>query len=139
MTLIEKLEKATGPSQELDAEIAIAVGVAPPSGEGGWWRCKKPNWQWKHAAHEPTTPPWEPARYTSSIDAALTLVPEGLDEEMKRARHRKGWRVNLWEPSRVGQSADAQTLPLALCIAALKARAYTESTPSPAATGKEQP
>jgi len=57
-----------------------------------------------------------------SIDAALALVPDDHDPEIKRAKHRKGWRVNLWQADGIGQSGDAPTAPLAICIAALRAR-----------------
>ena len=50
--LIAALEAATEPSWELDAEIARAIGA-------------------------PVYPDLRAHRYTSSIDAALTLVPEG--------------------------------------------------------------
>ena len=96
--LIAKLEAATDGSRTLDTLIERVI-VAPGQ------------------SFSLTTPP-----YTSSLDAALTLVPEGLDEEIKRARHRKGWHVALWKPSRIGQIGDAPIPALALCIAALKAR-----------------
>lgn len=65
--LISRLSAATGPSRELDAGIALANGWAHrtmPNGERYW--------------RSPTgviCP--QPPRYTASIDAALTLMPEG--------------------------------------------------------------
>ena len=101
VTLIEKLEGATEGSRELDAEIHVAVGGT-----------------------EFTVP-----YYTTSIDAALTLVPEG------RARRTIYLPCGFW-PYRVWVYRDAhrpleqdsgapvlgRTEALALCIAALRAR-----------------
>ena len=121
--LIAKLEAATEGSRELNGEIwwvvdrraaevtyrnaALGNPIAiPDKMPGGLGRLVVT----QYAPH-----------YTTSIDAALTLVPDGLDEEIKRARHR-GWYVALWKPGRVGQIGDSSTPALALCIAALKAR-----------------
>jgi len=106
--LIAKLEAAPNGSDKLDREIAMVCDIKwSPEEDGNFGgydllprRCY----------------------FTSSLDAALTLVPEGLHEEIKRAKHRKGWRVNLWNDHGLGQSADAPTAPLAICIAALRAR-----------------
>lgn len=116
--LISRIEAATGPDRALDAEIAVAVGVVP---EGAFRPC---------AALDPGTFAtgaytfWVAPRYTESVDAALTLVPENML-----------WRVGLnKEPSkgesegaflaRVGDSRFyyAATAALAMCAAALKAR-----------------
>ncbi|MDH3376209.1 MAG: hypothetical protein OEQ39_04475 [Gammaproteobacteria bacterium] len=98
--LIERLEAAESGSRELDANIALSMGgsvklVPGPNGA-----------QWPH--------------YTTSIDAALTLVPEGWR-----------WQVSGFEASgeacvdslaldleRYGAAA---TPALALVIAALRA------------------
>ncbi|KKM77689.1 hypothetical protein LCGC14_1367410 [marine sediment metagenome] len=57
------------------------------------------------------------------LDAALILVPDGWDVEIKQSRHRKGWRALLWSGGYgTGKFGDAPTPALALCIAALKAR-----------------
>ena len=63
MTLIERLEAAETGSRELDYEIHEAIGWQD-NDECGWSRNGKR-----------TGPEWPP--YTTSIDAALTLVPEG--------------------------------------------------------------
>lgn len=115
--LIERLEKLDGPSREIDDEIAEWVGTSEP-------RMGGPNpdgTQWADDWHAPLP-------YTRSVDAALTLVPDG-------------WRWNTgsqnvgdeydgpvsycWKPNpKVHvQTARAVNPALALCIAALKARA----------------
>lgn len=104
--LIERLAKATGPDRELDAAIA--------------YRCTK-------AASAVMGFP----SYTSSIDAALTLVPEGwhweVSDSPKEFPARAGVSpvapVDEWVCSDTGgQDASAATPAIALCIAALKAR-----------------
>jgi hypothetical protein len=80
-SLLSRLQSATGPSRELDAEIALANGwtfqkLKPANGRGGdnqaYWR--KPGvTEWYRREKE------GPSRYTESIDAALTLVPKGWD------------------------------------------------------------
>lgn len=91
--LVKRLEAATGPDRELDARIAVAVGA--------------------------TMTATASANYTGSIDAALTLVPEGGYMKIMRpvaesAMHPEATVGSEW--------ALGKTIPLALCIAALKAR-----------------
>lgn len=102
--LAERCEKAAGPDREFDAEIAQAIGVGPT----GFAQAKGKHWV-----------TW-PA-YTSSLDAALELVPEGL-----------GWTLYSDGYAGVGPITDdeipqpeiiAATPALALCAAALRARA----------------
>lgn len=101
--LIERLEAASGPDRQLDYLIADAVfgKVKPPFQRG---HCEK---------------------YTASLDAAMTLVPEG---------HRNNWSLigfdglggpsDLpWQADVADCLADAATPALALCIAALRAQA----------------
>jgi len=100
--LIERLEKATGPDHGLDREI-----------ESYFWDSPHP--QWKSDAGLP--------RYTSSIDAALTLVPEGWRTASVEERFVGGeW---LWSLKSCGVYAWGvhRCTAIALCIAALKARA----------------
>lgn len=86
MELIELLEKATGPAFALDMAIARAVNPQ---------------------ATNHTAPP----AYSASIDAALTLVPEGC-----------GFVV-MGKAAKIGRKiATAATPALAICIAALRAK-----------------
>ena len=127
--LITKLEKATEPDRELDAIIAIASGIKHRSRHTTSGINKGREWlvdshagveTWKH----------HPPAYTSSLDAALTLVPEGAvwsvqtDYELPGRAH-----INhlipiaderLRPPSNF--NVDGATPAIALCIAALKAR-----------------
>jgi hypothetical protein len=106
--LIARLEAADGPSRELDAEIYCFTRY-----------CSLSHWVEDNA---------DP--YTSSIDAALSLVPEGLR-----------WRVSgvpaankalascatgsIMDPATKEWDAIHTHTAIALCIAALKARAAT--------------
>ena len=97
--LIKRLEEATGSDQDLDAEIHALM---------------------------PEPKVIEPPKYTTSLDAALTLVPEGW-----RGTHLwfgpNGSACNLgFDAERVEDrkfvEGRHQQFALAICIAALKAR-----------------
>ena len=89
ITLAERCEQAARPDRELD--FAIAAGVGWPD---------SPNLH-QHAR-----------RYTESLDAAVTLVPDGL-----------GWMI-MGNAAKVGRLPSRGATPaLALCAAALRARA----------------
>lgn len=111
--LIERLEKATEPDQELDLAIAMAcqidcrqccghgVAVWAQDGNGivGEECCGNPDVC--------------PANYTASLDAALTLVPDGFRWKLGYSRHvpnekrtiyddPRGPRIPSGAPSRFG-------------------------------------
>lgn len=143
LSLIEKLEKCTGPGRELDARIWLLVGDELGS-------------EWSLNGTEPIRPrkisngrhmesaldkypddingiclSWRVPLFSSSIDAALTLIPEG-----------RKWRVGshttpIWDgfhaaiyADKVGDILAGQTHEgwckstpaIALCIASLRAR-----------------
>lgn len=102
--LIERLEKAEGPDTCLDELIWF---VAEPS-----------------EYHRVFIPP----AYTSSIDAALTLVPVGCDWDVGHIRDNGcATACVMWYLGWV-ESAKAPTPALALVIASLKARAALPPT-----------
>jgi hypothetical protein len=115
--LIERLEKAAGPDRQLDNAIEEAVDFPKPT--------------------NPDDLPGYPPYFTASIDAALTLVPDGWRWQISnRAPKPKEGRAYLWNaephfagiatrpnPNYRGEEDTAATPALALCIAALKARA----------------
>lgn len=124
--LIEKLERANGPSRELDAEIKAHVygGTAMQSPFNGNWcvyqagasdpRRDRVMERPRHVLHEV----WANDRYTASIDAAIGLVPEG-------------WGWTLQSDGGPGPMAFVKgceryqvgfTPAIAICIAALKAK-----------------
>lgn len=89
--LIAALERAEGPSRALDDAIEML----------------RPDHMREH--HR---------RYTASIDAALSLVPEGHEWVLDS----QGLAAILFA-NRASHAAHAKTPAIALCIAALKARA----------------
>ena len=124
--LIRQLEEAEGSNRELDTRIWLAVTPG----------ATRKQWSYKHrasgsdchvdetrdASHELVIVP----PYTSSIDAALTLVPEGWvfsGLQLARAPDMGG---RMWNASVRGwrevRSNGQRTPALALCIAALRAR-----------------
>lgn len=117
-SLIERLEKAEGPDRELDEELALISGCER---KDHWW---KVNGAWGLAL---------PA-FTSSVDAALTLVPEGFKWKAGYSRyvpHNAGiqdYRANPVLGVFVGECDSNRAI--ALCIAVLRARsAMTEPRP----------
>lgn len=133
--LIERLERAEWPSRELDAEIDAFLGWAPlanPTSAGG-------------LIDMMVSPSGETVRrtvphYTASIDAALTLVPEGWRiagfVEYGNGMKWKGRIYCALVPSDLShlprtyaahsaaavRCDHAATPAIALCIAALKAK-----------------
>ena len=114
--IIERLEKATGPDDALDFEIAMACNIdirrccgqgRPVSSDGititGEECCDDPS--------------WVPDQYTASLEAALEyIVPP------KAGINLQG-NGDVWYAVVAGQYSKACKTPaLALCIAALRAR-----------------
>lgn len=120
--LIERLEKATEGSRELDCEIAFLDG----------WRCKtidtiglcwkKGDWSWTQEDYE------HPPCYTTSLDAALSLVPRGHMWALvcTKVVGIEAPHIAVVRPGDTDEDSrptyKAPTPALALCIAALKAR-----------------
>lgn len=92
--LAERCEQATGASYVLDSEIWAAT-----------------------SAQTEIVPP----AYTASLDAAMTLVPEGC-----RLTHLGQAPWGRWNASVDSVNGNAATDALALCAAALHARANRE-------------
>lgn len=95
--LIAALEAADKPSRELDASIGSLIGT--------------------YVGFEP------PPRYTSSIDAALTLLPDGAMWRLGRHLVPDDQPEHAYS-ARVGgpRYYDHSSPAIALCIAALRAR-----------------
>ena len=116
--LADRCEAATGPDRELDAATSAILRL----GAGYGWALNYPHWfagrdgRVHLAVHGPN---FQAPAYTASLDAAMTLVPE--DREWVIANYRSPKTV-----VRVGafNQASAVTPALALCAAALRARAH---------------
>lgn len=121
--LIERIETASGPDRALDHEIYEYLGSPVVRMVSA-------------TTHGTDLVNWAPF-YTASVDAALTLVPEG------RGRDSGGtlWNVEAWDGPGVharhveatawvcgAPRVHAATPALALCAAALKSRAYLKET-----------
>lgn len=124
--LIAALEAATGPSRELDAEIAALMGLAVEVQQD-----EMLDVLWKHPNGKVRC---DPPRFTASLDAAMTLMQEGTAIERLSwwprcapglmasvdllATDENGFGI----PSRRVRNVQAANPALAICIAALKAR-----------------
>lgn len=114
--LAERCEAATGPDWSLDCDIARARGYHvpnPPTGGGL------------------AVPTGSLPRFTASLDAAMTLVPEGWFWRVGHSTLYDGWAaLNRVHPDHCNREdeafAKAATPALALCAAALRSL----STPS---------
>lgn len=160
--LIAKLEAAPKGTKELDRLIAREYGwhrVEPRhlrNGHGGWIEPGEFNGTMSDGSPildgtHGTTIHRDPPMFTASLDAAFTLVPEGWHiyemaqkdpslkhflDRVKIAPHNTN--DDAWATYSTGAAAaNAATLPLAICIAALRARALIPSPPSaPVEDGK---
>ena len=124
--LLARVLEGTGPDRELDAEIWIASErgasdlAAPPwryLGGGCWNDDSEP-----YGHNKVYAPP-----YTTSLDAALTLVPEGWSWHVALRFWPAPTRAtgSVWSESIDGSKlfyVDAATPPRALIAACLKAR-----------------
>ena len=91
--LVERLEKASGPDRELDADVCrlfnAAVERRSVLGKTVWLQnvLKPPMESWHSVPH-----------YTSSIDSALTLVLEGFTRAVDATAPEAGIDVELFGP-----------------------------------------
>ena len=127
IALAERCEQAAGPSNGLDAEIALAIGYTHErrgTDRARWWRTPAGQ-QLAYVGYKN-----HPLFFTGSLDAAATLVPEGCDwhcqsnpsvsacwasvSPMKFDSKLQEWGSGMRR---------ASTPALALCAAALRARA----------------
>lgn len=123
--IIARLVKATGPDRELDIATDRLVG----------------GWALDRTHIEPMTGeilalPSVP-RYTGSIDAALTLMPKTTLYWMvgfgRCSEAEPSGACAIYAPGELDDpvaQAEAETVELAVCIAALKARAAQSSLPA---------
>ena len=101
--LVERCEKATGPDRELDAQIGRYFSA-------------------DFLGYVPDDPQYGCAEFTRSLDAAMTLVPEGWFWQVGQGNH--AWAAVYKNPIPPAMRVDpiGATPALALCAAALKAR-----------------
>lgn len=128
--LIKKLEAATGPDREIDLHIFAVLNRPDPIAKIDWGcigdRVTYGTGEWEYCADWPM--------FTFSVDAALTLVPEGWaihtihGGQIKDGK--QGWAVNIcvngnnMDDLMVEREHLDERPAIAICIAALKARAH---------------
>lgn len=121
LELAERVEKLSGPCEAVDLEIARIQRVV----------CLRRNAE--DTANEEFTH-W---RYTASLDAAMTLVPEGEGHQPQliysgvnpNNPSRQRCRYEIWQKGSTKPTrSNAATPALALCAAALRARASITRT-----------
>jgi hypothetical protein len=116
--LIARLTAATGPDAEIDAAIEMAIDPDETTPD----ECLR---FLQIALGERAEPP----TYTDSIDAALKLVPDGWRFYSLERTFRERWVATVQITNtqrwfcRCWFNGKAATVPLAVCIAAMKARA----------------
>jgi len=109
LALAERVEALDGPNRNLDADIMRAIGLAGAPAVFALVDAPHP--------------------YTASLDAAMTLVPEGWAVLMAFSEQRAVCDVHTAPLGQHGTwpaHASAATPALALCAAALRARAETQ-------------
>ena len=125
--LIAALEAADGPSRELDAQIAAATRYFPKDVGSVWrggFRANSPELGRVECQTTLGTggPHYKANAYTSSIDAAMTLVPGGCAWHISSVCPRDAFATIESGDDRVQDfTGKAYTPAIALVIAALRA------------------
>ncbi len=116
-TLIAELERATEGSRAMSKAVAIAAGWIhqPEVNHNFKWRCPR-----GHDRPHSAVPD-----YTESLDAALTLVPEGAYWAVRVSMSKFAGVVTPL--GCVVKDCVANTPALALCIASLKGQAMKDA------------
>jgi hypothetical protein len=125
--LAERVEKLTGPCREADEDIARAVGYVPARGSnveiayGHFYVDADGDYI------------GAPPKFTASLDAAMTLVPEGwflADLGLWRSgAPTRTWAATLKLDPQCDERVHTSNKPsaaIALCTVALRARAASE-------------
>ena len=110
--LLARVLEGTGPDRELDGDLAEALQVG-----GNPWKHEGDGWIGVHGFG------CQAAMFTQSLDAAITLVPDGWDWLRKTERTMTVYRVPS-DPKEWARHIDihAATPARALIAACLKAR-----------------
>lgn len=125
IALAERCEAATGPDRALDATIVATVRI----GTEHEWAYKHPAWISDSSGRvhlEKNGPSFSAAAYTASLDAAMTLVPEGwLTERATQDFDGAEWHWSIYPAFKHGNRVwgQAGSAPLALAAASLRAHA----------------
>jgi len=136
MTQVERLEALSGPDRNVDLAISVAVNYKGVF-EGFEAKWSAGGDEIEVASHKKYMVRGKPKRnkgyldpaqfvprYTDSIDAAMTLVPEGWGRMFNQSENGLHCNVCLARsyPTNAVVYSEAATPAIALCIAALRAR-----------------
>ena len=110
IALAERIEAAEGPSLVLDRDVALAILPNEKTINGCDARVSV--WDGNGRTQLTVRP------YTASLDAAMTLVPGNEDIAMATIN---GRAYAGYGPERGVSDSQAATLPLAICLAAIRA------------------
>jgi hypothetical protein len=127
LELAERCEKATGPDRELDAAIACYAPICQADYVLSANPSKRRGMVTRHfdgGGHGT----FVCNSYTASLDAAMTLA-NGYGGEVTFFKDGTA-KAFLWQPYPMAIEAKAATPALALCAAALKARAANGCVPN---------
>lgn len=131
--LVKRLEGEVGPDRELDAWIFCAVRYPHLKPSRNFFYKNRDEWGvFVTNQPEPGTTFHDAPLYTASIDAALTLLP-APDWEWSLSWDDTGARCEVGDPL-LYMDGEAPTAPLAVCIAACKARIIDLQAPPGADT-----
>lgn len=143
IALAQRVEKLEGPCRETDLAIMCALDLRPDwlaKSIGHLWICHRgihPVVRWCDARMDEScgNPSVDDGpKFTASIDAAMTLAPDHcwvrMDEWPGGFGQARGTASvhPIRDPAVDGHCAKADTLPLALCAASLRARASITRT-----------
>ena len=135
--LIARLEKATEGSRELDCRIWLALFDKPVMTDPGGYgpRAHKPGYTPARQIWTDDWPYWNDSiqvrsvgdeldapHFTTSIDDAMTLVPEGWRIRLRMYGRKNRCELEMASDMRRQAFGVQATAPLAICIAALKVR-----------------
>jgi len=118
LALAERAEALDGPDRGVDADIELAIGNWSPEHHEAWNRYQECG----ERDNPPFTAPCPPRHFTHSLDAALSLVPEGMRATI--STHSPA--AACIGPSQSQAWTYAVTPALALTAAALRALAEQE-------------
>ena len=123
--LLARVLEGTGPDRELDAEIALAFGIVAQRAGNCFYGHKHYSVMvldrdyYDHDGNAPELP-----HFTASLDAAVTLVPEGWRWWVNSSNNARCWLPggDGQAPQAIAQPKKCVTPALALIAACLLAR-----------------
>jgi hypothetical protein len=119
LALAIRCEQATGPDREIDRDIGLMLGLYDNPEDLGCFD------DTAEAVVGGGGQTFAPPAFTASLDAAMTLVPEGWSGTATKRANGKGL-AEVDRPGSLRKVSWAATPALALCAAVLRARAASQ-------------